>query len=755
MSAAERFGTLLRAHRHSARWTIEELSDRSGISIRAIGDMELGRSRRPHRRTVQALVAALDLTPQQGDALVSASRSVRLMTPAPVAGGGELPRDMWDFTGRDTELARLRGLAEAADDEATPAPVVVVSGAPGSGKTTLVVHAADAMSGRFADGRLFADLRGMDAAPISSHEALARLLRALGSPETDIPADVAERAGLYRSLLRERRCLIVLDNAADEAQVRPLLPGGGRSLVVITSRRALAGLEGVHHLPLTEMPPEDAVDFLDKIIRSGREAARTEDLEDLARLCGNLPLALRIAGSRLLSRPTWNVEQLTGRLMDEERRLAALSAGDLRVGAAFALSYRQLSARGRRTFRLLALVPGPSLGVSLGAALALSGLEEAEDTLEELVDLGLLQHTSSGERYRFHDLVRLYARERLNDDESERARRAARERMVDWLLRTATFAGRWFEPDHELVLSDASGLADIATPEQADAWLRAESANWLIALRAAAEAGRHAQVIDVAEAMHWFSDRWMYWGHWHEVFALSSDSARASGDPRAEVVHLNYLAWALSACESRHGDSIDVALQAFALARATGDVDQQGWALTYASWAARDLPDLERAAGYAAEAAALFQMSGDKGGYPQAKAILGDCLRNLGRPDEALRHHRELLAVLRDPEYGAASNITEMSVGMTLSRIGRDLAAMGRPQEAVGHFLQALPLLRRHHLSFGITTVLHDLGRAQRELGEFGRARASLREAAELYTLMEKPKEAAEISEELAELPLE
>jgi transcriptional regulator with XRE-family HTH domain len=249
MAGTAAFGALLRGRRQSAGLTLEELAEASGVSARAISDMERGRSRAPQRRTVQALANALALSGEDQDVFLAAARAGR----QPEVSGGQcaLPRPVPDFSGRVAELSWLTRVAETPVAAEGAAPVLMVSGPAGLGKTTLAVQAAHLWRDQFADGVFFVDLRGMDASPLEPAEALMRLLTALGISAAGLPPDEADSAGLYRKLLGERRSLVVLDNAAGEAQVRPLLPGVGQSVTLVTSRRSLAGLEGVHRLNLT------------------------------------------------------------------------------------------------------------------------------------------------------------------------------------------------------------------------------------------------------------------------------------------------------------------------------------------------------------------------------------------------------------------------------------------------------------------------------------------------------------------------
>ncbi|GII56527.1 hypothetical protein Pth03_49160 [Planotetraspora thailandica] len=752
MSEEASFGALLRAYRQAADLTIEELSHASGVSVRAIGDMERGVSRGPQRRTVAALAEVLRLPPEDHDALIAAAQAGR-PRPAPSAAGiCELPRGVGDFTGREYELGLLRELAAQHTGGHGPAVTATVWGAAGMGKTALAVHAALHLSETFPDGRFYVDLRGMDSVPPAPGTVLSRLLKALGVDEQRIPSDEEERAGLYRALLADRRCLIVLDNAANEAQVRPLLPSGGPGMTIITSRRSLAGLEGVRQIPLAQLSSQEAAGLLRAIVGEARTDADPHGVAELARLCGNMPLAVRISGNRLQSRPGWTISQLAGRLGDEERRLEALAVGDLAVAAAFALSYQQLSGTARVAFRRLALAAAPGFGVPMAAVLTQVDLFEAENALEELVELGLLTSPYAG-RYVFHDLVRLYARARLEQEEPVEARQEARLRMEGWLLEVATVAGRWFEPGYGEPPPEWRSLVTLDSPQEASDWLQTEGTAWLEALRSADRHGEHATVVELAESMHWFSDQWIQWGHWREVFELSSSAARAMDDRLQEAVHLNYLSWALHRCEGRADDGEAAALRALELAREAGDIRQQGWALLYASWAIRDDPaNLERELDYTRRAADLLLQAGDLEGYPQAMASHTSALRRAGRVEEALERSLALVAMLRDPAYGGSPVIVSFSLGTALDRLGSAYLALERWEAAADAYRQALPELRTHPIPILLGRTHRRLGTALRQAGRVEEARQALTEASRLLEESGDTEQAAEAAKELEEI---
>ncbi|MEU7508654.1 helix-turn-helix domain-containing protein [Streptomyces lavendulae] len=435
------FAEVLRGHRHAARMTLERLAELSGVSARALSDMERGRSRGPQHGTVAALADALSLEGDVRERFVGLARDGRLRGHRERPGSPcELPCSVTDFTGRTAERVWLSRLVY---EESAPGTGVVglITGTAGLGKTALAVRAAHAVRPSFPDGVLFLDLCGMSRQPLSAGDALRSLLRALGVAERQIPDGVPGRASLYRSLLRDRRALVVLDNATSEEQVRALMPGGGASRVLITTRRLLAGLEGVRRLALGPLSLPESAQLLSGILGGGAVSDRQPALTRLAELCGGLPLALRIIGNRLLSRPGWDADELAARLANEGCRLDQFTAGDLKIAHAFGMSYAQLSDSSRRMFRRLAGLPGQDFDADLAAVAAGVSVEDAWAALDDLVDLGLLHDGAAG-RFRFHDLVRLFARDRLHREEPLAEREALSARVTSWLRRSVARHGR-------------------------------------------------------------------------------------------------------------------------------------------------------------------------------------------------------------------------------------------------------------------------------------------------------------------------
>ncbi|MFD5875056.1 ATP-binding protein [Streptomyces sp. NPDC060322] len=715
------FGAVLRELRLARSLTIEGLSETSGISVRGIGDLERDRRAAPQRRTVAALADGLALGEPERERLLAAARSGRSSSYRPV-GVRSFPRGVDDFTGRHRELALLAGWA----GEAQAHPVVVaVSGSPGAGKTTLALHAARRVADGFPDGQLLVDLRGTHDSPPEPAEVVVTVLKALGTPDRELSkAGPRGLAALYRHVLADRRLLLVLDNARDEAQVRPLLPGAGGVLTVVTSRRMLTGLEGVHRLWLGQLGPEDAASLLAGIVGPGRAAAEPDALVDVAHRCGYLPLALRVAGNWLATRTGWTVRRLAERLAQEERRLDVLSAGDVRVAAAFDLSYRQLTPEAARVFRLLALVPGPDASAACAAVLTGHDVFDAEDTLEELVEAGLLG--TEGSRYRLHDLLQLYARARLAEHEPVGDAERSKEDLYRWLLETAVTAGRWYEPDHGAPPAAWRGIVDLSSAEQAREWLQSEGTNWLTALRAASAAGRHTTVVEVAEALHWFSDQWIFWGHWAEVFGLAVEAARAREDPSAEATQLNYLAWAVLLCEARPRDSLAHSAAALAAAGRAGDLVQQAWSHQYSGWAHRLLGEADEAFAHVDAAAGLFARAGDVHGLLQTTFNRALMFEGAGRAEEAIEAFRETLHALEENADRIEPHVASMTRLGAYGGMGTALSRLERWDEAVAHFGRALGICREMGNTALESRELTELSAALLAAGRVEEARACL-----------------------------
>jgi DNA-binding SARP family transcriptional activator len=399
---------------------------------------ELGLEPGPALQRLEHAILAADPALEPPEPTTVADGSPSLVANPPC----HLPADVADFTGRQEALAALTGLLGREPDGHAPAmAVATIAGMAGVGKTALAVRTAHRLRPRFPDGQLHVHLGG-SGRPRPPAEVLAGLLQALGEDPAAVPDGLEERAWRYRTLLADRRVLVVLDDAAAEAQVRPLLPGGAGCAALVTSRATLAGLEAAHQLTLDVLDPDEAVGLLAKVAGPGRVAAEPVAAEAIARRCGYLPLAVRVAGARLTARPHWRLARLAERLGDETRRLDELRAGDLEVRASLEGSLRGQDAATRRAFRLLGLLPAGDFTARAVAALLDLPVTDAEELLERLVEVHLLEvaglEAAGRTRYRLHDLLRGLARERLLAETTETDRRLLLDRSGADLQQVAT-----------------------------------------------------------------------------------------------------------------------------------------------------------------------------------------------------------------------------------------------------------------------------------------------------------------------------
>ncbi|HEY3505305.1 MAG TPA: helix-turn-helix domain-containing protein, partial [Actinocatenispora sp.] len=448
--ATTTFAQVLARTRAAAGLTQEELAERAELSVRAVSNLERGEASRPRRGTIDRLAAALGLT--GGDARrftdVARGRPVRDHDPdaAPaVDGPAQLPTDLPDFTGRADELTRL---ADLLSGDHAGVRIVVLGGGGGVGKTSLAVRVAHALRHRYPDGQLYTDLAGSRTEEVDPGTALAGFLAALGEAAPGDGDDLDRRAARYRSVLAGRRVLVVLDDARDAAQVRPLLPAGPGSAVLVTSRNRLPDLAGARHLIVGELAGPDATELFARIAGPERAAREPGATARVVAACDRLPLAVRIAGARLAVRPAWSVAALADRLTAARGTLDELRAGDLAVRGSFRLSYDRLTTSSARLFALLGHWPGHDLGVPVAAALADIDESTAERLLERLVDAHLLESPAPG-RYRQHDLLHAFAGELLADEVRAATSEAALRRLFSYLTAAA------YEAD--LALWPASG----------------------------------------------------------------------------------------------------------------------------------------------------------------------------------------------------------------------------------------------------------------------------------------------------------
>jgi hypothetical protein len=412
-----------------------------------------------------------------------------------------LPRAISDFTGRTAAVDHLLELASGGTVD-----VVVIDGMAGAGKTTLAVRVGHLLADRYPDGLLYIDLHGhSEREPVEPAAALDSLLRQLGVAAERMPDSLEDRAAMWRAELSGRWALVVLDNAATSAQVVALLGSGQPALTVVTSRQRLSGVDGAASLSLDVLPETDAMALLTRVA-GARVAADPRTAAEVARLCGHLPLALRLAAARLVSRPQWSIADLARRLREAPAPLAELAVSGRNVAAAFTLSYRQLDERARLVFRWLGLHPSGDFGEHVAAALADLPLAQIRSTLEDLVDAHLLESPAPG-RYRLHDLLRDYAAS-LSDTDTQNEGEAALRRMTELYLHATVSATQFVERSvGRMDLAPkptALALPTITGPDEARSWLGAEWRNVLAVVRLADERGWHTDVCLLARAI------WIY-----------------------------------------------------------------------------------------------------------------------------------------------------------------------------------------------------------------------------------------------------
>jgi tetratricopeptide (TPR) repeat protein len=398
----------------------------------------------------------------------------RLSVPVP----RQLPADLRDFSDRKKVMTQIKGRIVRTKNSTQ---LVAISGPGGIGKTSLAIHAACLVRKQFTDGQLFIDLQGQSRSALNPWDAIATLLRALGVDGQAIPAAHGEREGLFRSVLAERRVLLLLDNARDEKQLRPLLPGDTECAVLITSRKQMLGLEGAFFVCLSAFSGTESVTMLSTIAGAKRCKQQRGEADEIARLCGGLPLALRLAGTRLAAHQSLPLANLAAALGDESQRLEELRVGDREVRATLKLSYDRRPERERMLFRLLALLEVPNFAPWAAASLMHSALDDAESLLSGLVDNQLLAaaEPDAGQpaRYRFHDLMRVLARELVKAD-PQQARDDAIDRVLDDFCQLAEFHATKLAPGGYFEIADPAVQATISYPQRIQGVLDQDSYQW-------------------------------------------------------------------------------------------------------------------------------------------------------------------------------------------------------------------------------------------------------------------------------------
>lgn len=670
--------------------------------LRAVLAEQLGVDPSPMLRDLQTAIL------RQDQALAARARPLSSLAARPVPVPAQLPPAVPGFAGRGAELARLDAVLAQAERERSAGSVAVVisavSGTAGVGKTSLAVHWAHRVAPRFPDGQLYVNLRGFDPSgrPVEPAEAVRGFLDALGAPEAGIPDGAQAQAALYRSLVAGKRVLVVLDNARDASQVRPLLPGSPGCLVLVTSRSDLAGLvaaEGAYPVGLDLLTTAEASDLLARRLGEARVAGEPEATGEIIDRCARLPLALSIAAARAAARPGFPLTAIAAELRDADATLDPFGGTDLAtdVRAVFSWSCQALTGGAARLFRLLGLHPGPGIGAEAAASLAATGVSGARALLAELTGAHLLTEPSPG-RYTCHDLLRAYAREQVQAQDSPQARGAAVRRVLEYFLHASHAATALVEPNMAMVPLESPGpgvaaVTGLATAGDGVAWFTAEHAALAAAVQLAADAGLAAHA-------------------WQLVLGLTSDLLRRGRwDEHAAACH------AALAAVRRAGDTAGEAHVLMALG--------MGYSRS----------------GRFREAEPLFhqalQLLETAGGYLCSQAMAHHGLTWLAehrqRPADMLRHTQAAYALWR-----AAGN--QLMHVATLNDIGYCHALAGDYQQAISYCERALPAVQElgdvsmeSNTWHSLGHIYHQLGSHQRAIACYERSAAMSRDLADLF----------------------
>ncbi len=768
------FGAVLRRLRVEAGLTQEELAEAARLSPRSVSDLERGIHLTARKDTARLLADALGLAGPDRTAFEAAARGrapAYAVASGKVTGGvaaatRTLPRDVASFTGRETELAEL--MAVPADGAGTVLGIHALGGMAGVGKTALAVHAAHLLAPRYPDGQIFLPLHGHTPGqrPVDPADALASLLLTVGVAAEQLPPGLEARMALWRDRAAGQHLLLVLDDATGSDQVRPLLPGTGGSLVLVTSRRHLTALEDVRSISLDTLPPWDAAGLLVRLAaRPGLDpgdAAATE----ITRLCGYLPLAIGMLARQLHHHPTWTPTDLAAELADARDRLELITAEDLSVAAALDLSYRELTDDQRRMFRRLGLHPGTDVDAHAAAALDDTDVGPARRNLTALYDHYMLTEPARG-RYRMHDLIREHARA-LAATDREAERDAALGRLLDYYLRsTRTTVGR-------------------LPQDEALSWLEAERANVHAAADYAAAHGWPGHACGLSEAMHEFFRRQ---GHWDQARALHGtalEAARQAGDQRAEASTLCHLGW-IRHWSGERPAAIAAYTRALELYRGLGDRPAEASTLYQLGVIQYYLDDYPAADVGLTRALDMYRDLGDRRGVAATLRELGIVRALTGNLNAAAARLEQALELYRDLGDPTGEAVTLIDLGELQSDTGAYPAATAsltralelcrgfshRPVEAnalkvlglvqyrgglypaaTESLTRALELCRELGHSPAEADALQYLGRVQQATGHSAEAAENLTGALKLYRDLDDRSGEAETLNYLGELLL-
>ncbi|MFC9330158.1 ATP-binding protein [Kitasatospora sp. NPDC057015] len=719
------FGQLLREARRRGQFTLEGLAQASGVSVRAIGDMERGRSL-PRPSTLNELLDVLELEGPARRLLVQAATRRAPQVPR------QLPPDLAAFRGRESELAGVLGHTDGAPGHGGHVVISAIGGMAGVGKTALAVHWAHQVADRFPDGQLYVNLRGFEDArsPLDPGAALGGFLRALGVASNEIPSGTEERTAMFRKRTRDRRMIVLLDNARTAEQVRPLLPASPGCLTVITSRNQLAGLaatDGAALVGLDVWTEAEAVAALSARIGDRRCRAEPGAAAELVGLCGHLPLAVAVVAAQLSANPLMSLSTAVRELRDTEPRLDALAGDDRRadVRAVLALSYHSLDQATARFFRCLSLHPGPAVSAEAAASLAGAELPAARRHLRELTAASLLSRDAVG-RYVLHDLLRAYGAELVHQEGDDRL--AARIRLLDYLRQNAHAANRFLSRSLAMPISAPEpGVVRVAVDSREDAldWYAQEDPAFLAVQRSAADPTLLRQRLNLT--LEWATYNEVE-GRWSEEISASGTAIEAAleiDDPVTINRAGHNLVRALIETGRLHDvdGPLDLILRHLSRlpverrARAERDVS---WVYLYLE---RPAEGLRHALNALTTARSLDQ-------HHEVGRALTDAawrLVQLGEHQEAIARCEEAIPILRE----VGDRRYEAGAWGTIAYAHQDL---GNLRDAVAGHRRALEVFEEMHDRYNQAEALDNLASAQAELGATEEARANWNRAADLFT---------------------
>lgn len=662
------------------------------------------------------------------------------VTPTPVPH--QLHGVVRHFVGRAAELSQLRTVLEQRPaEEPLVTTTIVVSGAPGVGKTALLLHWVRQVRDQFPDGVLYVDLQGYGpVSPKNTGQVLESFLRALGVPPQLIPSDPEDRSALYRTMLTSRRMVVILDNADNSKRIRPLLPGSEFTLTLITSRSILSGLavrDGAYRMTLDTLSPSEAENLLRQIIGADRVETEPAAAAELARLCAYLPLALRIVAERISAQPHARLADLVGDLTSEARRLDILSPADdeqTAVRAVFSWSYRALTPPAARLFRLLGTSPCPDLTVPAISALVDLDPPETRNLLFNLVSLHLLTEHQRG-RYKFHDLLRVYAAERAGEDEPAAERAAALARLLNWYLDAADAADRRVAPGGASITPARELTVEFGSYDEALAWFETEKENLRAVIRGALESGHHDIAAYLALEMWGFFNIRKYWTDWLACNEVGLAAANLSGNQRAE-------AWLLTSQGTayrnlrRRAEAIEFHRRALEKFDQINDLAGVGYARQNLANVQADGREFQAALVNFDLALDAFRQLTETRDRLRGEGVTFNSMavayNNMGEYSNALACARN-----------AIDKWTELDSGHGLAfghhSIGTAYAGLGRFDEAIASFDAALRIRRQINDRHGEARSLLALGAVQQDLHRVVDARESARSAVEIFTVLNAP----------------